>query len=37
MLAGLEARRNAILREIDRRREWLAQPLPRNGKRVEDA
>jgi hypothetical protein len=36
MLAGLEARRNAILGEIDRRRESLARPLPRYGQ-VQDA
>ena len=37
MLAGLEARRNAILREIDRRRESFARPLPRNSQQVKDA
>ena len=37
MLAALEARRNAILREMDRRRESLAQPLRRNNKQVDDA
>jgi hypothetical protein len=36
MLAGLETRRNAILREFDRRRESLAQPLCRNSKQVDD-
>jgi hypothetical protein len=35
MLTGLEARRNSIFREIDRRRLSLAQPLPR--RRGDDA
>ena len=37
MLAGLEARRNVILREIDRRRESFARPLPCNSQQVKDA
>ena len=37
MLAALEARRNAILREIDRRRESFARPLPRSSQQVNDA
>ena len=36
MLAALEARRNAVLCEIDRRREALARPLRRTLEQLED-
>ena len=35
LIAGAEARRNAILREIDRHRESLARPLRRNLEQIE--
>jgi hypothetical protein len=37
IIAGLENRRNSILREIDRHRESLARRLRQNLEQIEDA